>query len=107
MVTPVLVVVFHLGLKRLMDGWASGGTSRRSGQPECGNMPNAERLKGAILGRGAKRDFPVQCGVPKAVVLVVPRTGRAGKVRVVCVSNVIYQNGYLIRLINVSAFLSN
>ena len=43
----------------------------------------------------------------KAVALGVPRTSRAAGVRVVCVSNVIYQNLYLIRLINVSAFLSN
>ena len=59
------------------------------------------------MGKGAKRDFP-WCGtVPKAEALVVPRTSRAVEVRVECVSNVIYQNVYLIRLINVSGILSN
>jgi hypothetical protein len=57
----------------------------------------------AILGKG---DFPWRAPVPKAVALVVPRTRRPAAVRV-CVSNVIYQNVYLIRLINVSGFLSN
>jgi len=59
---------------------------------------------GAILGRGAKRNFPWRAA---AVAMVVPRTGRAAEVRVECVSNVIYQNVYLIRLINVSGLLSN
>jgi len=54
------------------------------------------------FGKGAKRDFPW-----RAAAMVVPRTGRAAGVRVECVSNVIYQNVYLIRLINVSGLLSN
>jgi len=63
MVPPALVVVFHLGLKgRLLDGWVGGGVraERRAGaaQPKCGNVPNAEGRKRAILGKGAKRDFP-------------------------------------------------
>jgi len=73
--------------------------------------PNVEVFQmqkgGAILGRGAERDFPWHIPVPKAVALVVPRTSRSAAVRVECISNVIYQNVYLIRLINVSGFLSN
>jgi len=41
----VIVVMFLLSMKRcLVGGWAGGGgTSRRaSGQPKCGNVPNAE-----------------------------------------------------------------
>ena len=73
------------------------------------SSPNAERRKHAILGRGAKRpgDFWSCAAVQKAIDLVMPRTSWAEQVRVVCVSNVIYQNVYLIRLINVSGFLSN
>jgi len=67
---------------------------RESGHSKC------RTRKRAILGRGAQRtsEFPVVCKtVPKAVALVVPRTSRAAEARVVHVSNVIYQNVYLIR----------
>jgi len=104
-VAPALVVVFQLGLKRrLVDGWAGGGSTsrRRAGSPNTEVNRNQ-----TILGRGAKRDIPLREAVPKAVTLVVPRTSRAEEVRVVCVSNVIYHNVYLIRLINISGFLSN
>jgi len=60
-----------------------------------GNVPFWER---------AQPGFSV---VPKAVALVVPRISRAEQVRVVRVSNVIYQKWYLIRLIYISGFLSN
>ena len=65
---PALVVVFHLGIKRrLVDGWArSGSTSGRDGRPKCGNVPNADRRKGAILGGGAKRDFPSHANTSRA-----------------------------------------
>jgi len=57
-------------------GWAGDGMSRRaSGEPKCGNVPNMKRRKPAILGRGAKRDFPGA--------LVVPGTSRVAEVRVV------------------------
>ena len=59
------------------------------------------------FGKGHETGFPVVCSVPKAVALVVPRTSHAVGVRVVCVSNVIYQKWYLIRLIYISGFLSN
>ena len=70
--------------------------------------PNAERRKHAILGRGTKwpRDFQSRAAVQKAVGLIMLRTSRAEQVRVVCVSNVIYQKWYLIRLIYISVFLS-
>ena len=44
-VVPALVVVFHLGSKRRLVGGCGrgGGTDRASGQPKCGNVPNAER----------------------------------------------------------------
>ena len=76
-VASVLAVVFHLGLThRLVDGWGRGaGASRRaSGQPKCGNGLNAESGC-AILGRGAKRDFPWRA----VLALGVPRTSRAAR----------------------------
>ena len=63
--------------------------------------PNEERRKYAISGRA-------QIGIYRDVQqLVVPRTSRVAEVGMECVSKVIYQNVYLIRLINVSGFLSN
>ena len=53
------------------------------------------------------RDFPWCAVVAKAVALGVPRTSRAAEVRVEYVSNVIYQKVCVIRLIIVSAILSN
>jgi len=61
-----------------------------------GNVPFWER---------AQTGFSM--ALPKAIALVVLKTSHAVKVTVECISNVIYQNAYLIRLINVSAFLSN
>jgi len=78
---------------------------KESRQPKCRIEP--ERRNQTILGRGANRDFPLREPIPKAITLVMPRTSRAEEVRMVCVSNVIYHNVYLIRLINISGFLSN
>jgi len=71
---------------------------------QCGNVPNAERRKRAILGKGAKREIPWCAALPKAVALVVPRTSRAIEV---CVSRGDILECYLIRLINVSGLCSN
>jgi len=73
-------------------GRGAGTSRRKSGKPKCG--------KGANFGNSAD-------GIFRGVALVVPRTSRAAEVRVECVSNVIYQNVYLIRLIYISGFLSN
>ena len=50
----------------------------------------------------AKRDFPWYGRMPKAVALVLPRTSRVAEVSVECVSNVIYQKAYVLRLFFVS-----
>ena len=64
-------------------------------------VPNAESGNVPFWDRRAN-------GVSRGVVaIVVPRTSRATEVRVVCVSNVIYQNAYVVRLINISGVLSN
>ena len=71
-------------------------------------MRVAQMWKGGYrchFGKTIKTGFPVARAA--AVAMVVPRTGRAAGVRVKCVSNVIYQNVYLTRLINVSGILSN
>jgi hypothetical protein len=71
---------------------------------KCSKCRKAEMC---ILRKGAKQDFPWCATVPKAEALVMPRTSHAVEVRVECLSSVIYQNVYLIRLINVSTFLSD
>jgi len=60
-VVPALMAVSHLSLKRcLVDGWAGDGTRGWANDPPIsGSMPNAERRKGAILGRGAQIRFPL------------------------------------------------
>ena len=78
----------------MVQEWANG-------PPKCGSVPNAERRKGAILGQGAQTGFPVD----RCCCCAEDKPCYRGKE--VCVSNVIYQDVYLIRLINVSAFLSN
>jgi len=77
----------------------------RAGNPNVEMYRNARNR--AILGRRTKRDFPWCAAVSEAVTLVVPRTSCTAEVRVECVSNVIYQIVYLIRLIIVSDILSN
>ena len=76
----VLVVMFYPGLtRRLEDGWGrGGGASRRaSGQPKCGNGPGPR-----MPFMEEARDFPWWAVMPKAVLLFVPRAGRAaGRVR--------------------------
>jgi len=67
--------------------------------------PNVERRVQVPFWEDDQTGFPVAHAA--AVAMVGPRTGRAAGVRVKCVSNVIYQNVYLIRLINVSGLLSN
>ena len=49
-------------------------------------------------------DFPSHGAVPKAIALVMPMTSQAAEV---WLSNVIYHNVYLIKLINISGILSN
>ena len=66
--------------------------------------PNAERRKCDIFGRGENGIFHL---MPKAIALVMPRTSWSEQVRVVYVSNVIYQKLYQVRLIYISGFLSN
>jgi len=84
-------------------GWDRGGTGKAIDH-RAAQMWNGGYTFPGHFGKDTKRDFPRRVAVPKAGAVVVPRTSRAA---VVYVSNVIYQNGYLIRLINVSAFLSN
>jgi len=97
-VVPAFVIVFHLGLKRhLVDGVVV----QASGQPKCRNAPNAERRKTCHFGKGRETGFPVACSCGRA------EDKPASEVRVENVSNVIYQNVYLIRLFFVSGFLSN
>jgi len=90
---PVLVVVFHLGPEKAASGrwmgrgcWYGQKGERAAQMWKGGNMPFWER---------ARTGFSV--AVPKAIALVVPKTSRAAKVTVECISNVIYQNVYLIR----------
>lgn len=95
-----LVVVFYLGQSHCsVDRWGRGGLVVAGGKA---GSPNAERRKRAILGNDAN-------GISnaKSRSSVVPRTSRAGTDKVECVSNVMYQNVHLIRLIDVSGFLSN
>ena len=82
------------GWSRAYDGAVVVVRAKGERQPKCGNVPNAEQQKRAILGRGAIRNFPWHAIVPEAVALVVPRTSHAAEV---CISNVIDQNVYLIR----------
>jgi hypothetical protein len=77
---------------------------RAEGRAASPNMGVYQMRKGGNMPFWDGRTNGVSRGV---VALVVPRTSHATEVRMVCVSNVIYQNVYLIRLINVSAFLSN
>jgi hypothetical protein len=73
-VVLVLVVVFHLSLKRhLVDGWnGGGGTSRRVGA-KCGKAEICQMWEGGNVPfwEWRKRDFPC------CVILVVPRASRA------------------------------
>jgi hypothetical protein len=80
----------------------TGRTVSRTQVAQCGQVPNVERQVQVPFWEGRETGFPVACS----------SFGRAkgrlccrGKVE--CVSNVIYQNVYLIRLINVSGLLSN
>jgi hypothetical protein len=86
------VVVFHLSLKRhLVGGWNGGGcTSRRVGvcqMREGGYVPNVGRRKCAILGRGAKRDFPCCLSAWWCREQAVLQAGKGG-----CISRMIYHS---------------
>jgi hypothetical protein len=83
-VVRALIVVFRLGLKhRLVDDhwWWYKQKGERAAAAQCGNVPNAERRKHAIFGKGAARretGFPVVCSAESRTV-VVPRTNRAAE----------------------------
>jgi hypothetical protein len=85
-----------------VDGWTGGGGKNRrmSVLPKCGKAEMRH------FGKGRATEFPLVCSA-EAEPLLVPRTGRAAEVREVCISNVIYQKVYLIRLIYISGILSN
>jgi hypothetical protein len=105
-VVPALVAVFHPPKpealpSRWMGRWWQ--YKRKVEQPaqtwECAKCGKAEMYHfGTVRANGVSRGVAA---------VIVPRTSRATEVREVCVSNAIYQNVYLIRLINISAFLSN
>jgi len=80
--------------------WSYGKNGERVAQ--CGKVLNVERRVQVPFWEGREMGFPVACSSFGGA---EDRPCCRGKVE--CVSNVIYQNVYLIRLINVSGLLSN
>ena len=98
LVVPAFVVVFYLGMKHCLVDGAVVVVRAEGGQPKCGNWPNAEGRVTVPFWEGRETGFPVLWKNAKSRSSDPAEESRAAVLSVECVSNVIYQKVYVLRL---------